>query len=124
MCLTNTSSIMNNSSSLSNKNDEILHVIYDYTSTQADELTLKYNQRIQKPTFFCFIYFRRGSVLEVLSKDEKISGSKGWWTGRLIDSESVGIFPANFVASSEPNLRIIDEKDLVIGSLIGVGGFG
>lgn len=68
--------------------------------------------------------FRRGSVVEVLSKDEKISGSEGWWIGRLLDSESVGIFPANFVASSEPNLRIIDEKDLQIGDLIGIGGFG
>ncbi|CAF4756094.1 unnamed protein product, partial [Rotaria magnacalcarata] len=45
-------------------------------------------------------------------------------TGRLLDSESVGIFPANFVASSEPNLRIIDEKELQIGNLIGIGGFG
>ncbi|CAF2122037.1 unnamed protein product [Rotaria magnacalcarata] len=98
---------MTNSSSLTNKNDEILHVLYDYTSKEADELTLK-----------------RGSILAVLSKDEKISGSKGWWTGRLLDSESVGIFPANFVASSEPNLRIIDEKELQIGNLIGIGGFG
>ncbi|CAF3376725.1 unnamed protein product [Rotaria socialis] len=98
---------MTNSSSLTNKNDEILHVLYDYTSKEADELTLK-----------------RGSIVAVLSKDENISGSKGWWTGRLLDSESVGIFPANFVASSEPNLRIIDEKELQIGNLIGIGGFG
>jgi len=28
------------------------------------------------------------------------------------------------VASSEPNLRVIDYKDLQIGNLIGVGGFG
>ncbi|UJR22069.1 hypothetical protein I4U23_025135 [Adineta vaga] len=101
MCLSDLSSTMNNT------NDEILHVIYDYTSKEDDELTLK-----------------RGSILEVLSKDEKISGSEGWWTGRLLDSESVGIFPANFVASSEPNLRIIDYKDIHIGDLIGVGGFG
>ena len=62
--------------------------------------------------------------MEVLSKDEKISGSQGWWAGRLVDSESVGVFPANFVASSQPDLRIIDYKDLQIGHLIGVGGFG
>ncbi|CAF1344530.1 unnamed protein product [Rotaria sordida] len=98
---------MTNSSSINKKNDDILRVIYDYTSKEDDELTLK-----------------RGSIVEVISKDEKISGSKGWWTGRLIDSESVGIFPANFVASIEPNLRIIEEKDLQIGNLIGIGGFG
>ncbi|CAF4128462.1 unnamed protein product, partial [Rotaria sp. Silwood1] len=96
-----------NSSSLINKNDDILHVIYDYTGKEDDELTLK-----------------RGSIVEVLSKDEKISGSEGWWTGRLIDSESVGIFPANFVGNFEPNLRVIEEKDLQIGNLIGIGGFG
>ena len=87
--------------------ETILHVLYDYTSKGEDELTLK-----------------RGSRLEVLSKDEGISGSPGWWTGRLVDTESVGIFPANFVASGEPDLRIIDYKDLNIGALIGVGGFG
>jgi hypothetical protein len=71
-----------------------------------------------------FYFLRRGSILEVLSKDERISGSEGWWIGRLLDSESVGIFPANFVANLEPKLRVIDYKDLQIGDLIGVGGFG
>ena len=28
------------------------------------------------------------------------------------------------MASSEPNLRVIDYKDLQIGDLIGIGGFG
>jgi hypothetical protein len=41
MCLTNSSSIMTDSTSLNNKNDDILHVIYDYTSKEDDELTLK-----------------------------------------------------------------------------------
>ena len=70
------------------------------------------------------MFYRRGSIVEVISKDEKISGSEGWWIGRVVDTESVGIFPANFVASSEPNLRIIDYKDIQMGDLIGVGGFG
>ena len=109
-------------------NDEILHVIYDYTSKEEDELTLKFVKKKKMFWFFfvrILIYFlRRGSIVEVLSKDEKISGSEGWWTGRLLDSDSVGIFPANFVASFETNLRIIDENDLLIGDLIGVGGFG
>ncbi|UJR27064.1 hypothetical protein I4U23_008367 [Adineta vaga] len=121
MCLTNIINIsptnMNNSSSSSNNNDsndntkenldKILDVIFDYNGNGDDELTL-----------------RRGSKLEVLSTDESISGSRGWWTGRLIDTNSVGIFPANFVANSQSNLRIIDYKDLQIGETIGVGGFG
>ena len=81
-------------------------------------------RRFSSNLFLFFLSSRRGSILEVLSKDEKISGSEGWWTGRLLDSESVGIFPANFVASSEPNLRVIEDKDLQIGDLIGIGGFG
>ena len=72
---------------------------------------------------FDLFLFRRGSKLEVLSKDESISGSRGWWTGRLIDSESVGIFPANFVANSQSDLRIIDYNDLQIGDTIGVRWF-
>ena len=60
----------------------------------------------------------------MLSKDQRVSGSEGWWTGRIVDTESVGIFPANFVASSQPNLSVIEYKDLQIGELIGVGGFG
>ncbi len=79
---------------------------------------------LKKNNNFFSRFKRRGSKLEVLSKDESISGSRGWWTGRLIDSESVGIFPANFVANSQPDLRIIDYNDLQIGDTIGVGGFG
>jgi hypothetical protein len=60
----------------------------------------------------------------VLSTDESISGSQGWWTGRLVDSNSVGVFPANFVADGQSNLRIIDYNDLQLGDTIGVGGFG
>ncbi|CAF2714623.1 unnamed protein product [Rotaria sp. Silwood2] len=121
MCLTNTISIsssnMNNSLFSTNNNntnndkkensDDILDVIVDYIGNEDDELTL-----------------RRGSKLEVLSKDESISGSRGWWTGRLIDSESVGVFPANFVINSQLNLHIINYNDLKIGDTIGVGGFG
>ncbi|CAF0737122.1 unnamed protein product [Adineta ricciae] len=109
---------MNNSPSSSSNNnnengdvnenlDKILDVIFDYNGNGDDELTL-----------------RRGNKLEVLSTDESISGSRGWWTGRLIDTNSVGIFPANFVANSQTNLRIINFNDLQIGETIGVGGFG
>jgi hypothetical protein len=59
-----------------------------------------------------------------LSKDESISGSRGWCTGRLIDSESVDVFPANFFTNSQPNLRIIYYNDLQIRDTIGTDGFG
>ena len=143
MCLTNiisiSSSNMNNSPSSSSNNnneadnakeslDKILDVIFDYNGNGDDELTLRFDKRIFYKETFVFFFadfsFRRGNKLEVLSTDESISGSRGWWTGRLIDTNSVGIFPANFVANSQTNLRIINFNDLQIGETIGVGGFG
>ena len=130
---------MNNTTSSSNSNnnnnneqkkgdttDDILDVIYDYNGNGDDELTLRFEDLIlsKKVNEMMISFRRRGSKLEVLSKDESISGSRGWWTGRLIDSQSVGIFPANFVSTSQPDLRIIDYNDLQIGETIGVGGFG
>ena len=41
MCLTDSSLIMSNSLTLNSTNDEIHHVIYDYTGKGDDELTLK-----------------------------------------------------------------------------------
>lgn len=108
--------------------NQILDVIFDYMATGDDELTLRFDRitpLIQRRKFSILsLRFRRGSKLEVLSTDESISGSRGWWTGRLVDSDSVGIFPANFVADSAAKLRIIDYNDLKIGETIGVGGFG
>lgn len=72
----------------------------------------------------------------VLTKDAKISGDEGWWTGKIGDK--VGIFPANFVVHhdsaedeinnvdsifADVNLVKIDFKDLVLEEVIGVGGF-
>ena len=89
--------------------------LYDYEAQGEDELSL-----------------RRGEIVEVLSKDSKISGDEGWWTGKIGDK--VGIFPANFVAED-----VIDHVSSVIGDIqpieidfseldleevIGVGGFG
>ena len=37
-----------------------------------------------------------GDLIEVLSKDYKISGDEGWWTGKC--NGKVGVFPCNFVA--------------------------
>ncbi|XP_044726843.1 mitogen-activated protein kinase kinase kinase 11-like [Chrysoperla carnea] len=92
--------------------------IYDYTANGEDELSL-----------------RKGQVVEVLSKDAKISGDEGWWTGKIGDK--VGIFPANFVGEDDPintthvnsvigdiQPQEIDFKELELGEVIGVGGFG
>lgn len=89
--------------------------LYDYEAQGEDELSL-----------------RRGEIVEVLSKDSKISGDEGWWTGKIGDK--VGIFPANFVAEdvidhvssviSDVKPVEIDFKELDLEEVIGVGGFG
>lgn len=94
--------------------------VFDYEATADEELTL-----------------RRGDLLEVLSKDAKVSGDEGWWTGKIQDK--VGIFPSNYVtrrstsyhklpperllASGECPLEI-DFAELSLEEVIGVGGFG
>ena len=94
--------------------------LFDYEAQGEDELSLQ-----------------RGEVVEILSKDAKISGDEGWWTGKINDK--VGIFPSNFVAEEEQkrcSLRkrtTFDEEDhpieidfneLQLEEVIGVGGFG
>ncbi|XP_014667455.1 PREDICTED: mitogen-activated protein kinase kinase kinase 9-like [Priapulus caudatus] len=88
-------------------------VVFVYDATGDDELTL-----------------RRGQQLEVLSKDSKISGDEGWWTGRI--GNKVGIFPSNFVTQANGVSPPVDDnwpfeilfEDLVLSEVIGVGGFG
>uniref|UniRef100_A0A667XKI0 Mitogen-activated protein kinase kinase kinase n=1 Tax=Myripristis murdjan TaxID=586833 RepID=A0A667XKI0_9TELE len=87
--------------------------VFDYEATADEELTL-----------------RRGDLLEVLSKDSKVSGDEGWWTGKIQDK--VGIFPSNYVtrrdATSYPQLTsgglVIDFSELLLEEVIGAGGFG
>lgn len=93
--------------------------IFDYEAQGEDELHLRQGQRIK-----------------VISKDSKISGDEGWWTGQLEDQARIGVFPANFVEqeqkleqlSPEPGADTrpfeIDFYDIHLGELIGVGGFG
>lgn len=68
-----------------------------------------------------------------MSKDSKISGDEGWWTGKI--RGKVGIFPANFVIEAEAIDRVssvidnvhpveIDFEELQLEEVIGVGGFG
>ncbi|XP_035213319.1 mitogen-activated protein kinase kinase kinase 11-like isoform X2 [Stegodyphus dumicola] len=89
--------------------------VYDYEAVGDDELSL-----------------RRGEQVEVLSKDSKISGDEGWWTGKIGDK--VGIFPSNFVTQQDIN-RLeqvgnnsrpfeIPFSELELEEVIGVGGFG
>ncbi|XP_056139719.1 mitogen-activated protein kinase kinase kinase 10 [Lampris incognitus] len=99
--------------------------VFDYEATADEELTL-----------------RRGDLLEVLSKDSKVSGDEGWWTGKIKDK--VGIFPSNYVtrrdAANYSQLtkgglvpgRVgvgespleIDFTELLLEEVIGAGGFG
>ncbi|XP_015249231.1 PREDICTED: mitogen-activated protein kinase kinase kinase 10 [Cyprinodon variegatus] len=97
--------------------------VFDYEATADEELTL-----------------RRGDLLEVLSKDSKVSGDEGWWTGKIQDK--VGIFPSNYVtrgdAASYQQLKVgglvavrvsespleIDFSELTLEEVIGAGGFG
>lgn len=91
--------------------------IFDYEARREDELTL-----------------RRGTQVKVLSKDAKISGDHGWWTGEV--DNKVGIFPSDYVAKPEVVDQVsptADEtgrpfeirfEELEFGELIGVGGFG
>ncbi|XP_072762659.1 uncharacterized protein [Anoplolepis gracilipes] len=94
----------------------IFTALFDYVAQGEDELSLQ-----------------RGETVEVLSKDAKISGDEGWWTGKI--RGKVGIFPANFVAESESIDRVssvidkvqpieIDFEELQLEEVIGVGGFG
>ena len=99
----------------SEERNRIWTAIFDYDATAEDELTL-----------------RRGNLVEVLSKDAKISGDDSWWTGKLGDK--VGIFPSNFVtqqsAVDQVSPQLSDRpfeipfSDLELEEVIGVGGFG
>ncbi|XP_075997207.1 mitogen-activated protein kinase kinase kinase 10 [Genypterus blacodes] len=98
--------------------------VFDYEATADEELTL-----------------RRGDLLEVLSKDSKVSGDEGWWTGKIQDK--VGIFPSNYVTRGDTaNYQLtagglgaggvgvcecpleIDFTELLLEEVIGAGGFG
>ncbi|CAG0912743.1 unnamed protein product [Notodromas monacha] len=107
--------------------DSVCIACYDYDAQNDDELTL-----------------RKNDVVEILSKDARISGDEGWWTGKVRDK--VGVFPSNFVmpsnALSDPddddeevvdegqkdsglsNITEIDFSELELAEEIGVGGFG
>lgn len=102
------------SSPHSKKSEMLLTALFDYKAEGEDELSL-----------------RRGEIVEVLTKDVKVSGDEGWWTGKIGDK--VGIFPANFVAEENVELSsVINDiqpteisfSELELEEVIGIGGFG
>lgn len=89
--------------------------IFEYEAVRDDELTLK-----------------RGTTVRVLSRDSRISGDDGWWTGEV--DGRVGIFPSTYVAKQEVVDRVspttidrpfeINFDDIELKEVIGAGGFG
>lgn len=90
---------------------QLCTALYDYAAKDEEELSLQ-----------------RGTVIRILSKDSDISGTEGWWIGRIGD-EQLGIFPANFVTEDDP-MTIVGDLPVEIGydelevhEIIGQGGF-
>lgn len=90
---------------------QLCTALYDYEAKDEEELSLQ-----------------RGTVVRILSKDSAISGTEGWWTGKIGDNE-IGIFPANFVTEDDP-MAIVDDlpleieyHELELHEIIGQGGF-
>uniref|UniRef100_A0A4W3JQC6 mitogen-activated protein kinase kinase kinase n=1 Tax=Callorhinchus milii TaxID=7868 RepID=A0A4W3JQC6_CALMI len=79
--------------------------VFDYEASAEDELNL-----------------RQGDLVEVLSKDFKVSGDEGWWTGKI--NNQLGIFPSNYVTSDYPPPLETDFSELQLEEIIGIGGFG
>ncbi|XP_044009258.1 mitogen-activated protein kinase kinase kinase 11-like isoform X3 [Aphidius gifuensis] len=106
---TATTTTYSSSYSKNDDNPEIFTAAFNYIAKNDDELEL-----------YC------GEEVEVLSKDSKISGDDGWWTGKI--RGKVGIFPSNFVVETACIDKLkpleIDFKELELNEIIGVGGFG
>lgn len=118
--LSQTNSSSGGSGSHGKRQLSMCRALFDYEAQGEDELSL------------CV-----GQLVEILSKDAKISGDEGWWTGKIGDK--VGIFPSNFVLEEERYLYCrkplvfdeeedqpieIDFNELQLEEVIGVGGFG
>lgn len=83
----NNNEINEKNSKNNNNSNNVYQVIYDYVAHHDDELTLV-----------------KGTNVKILSKDYKISGDDGWWTGVSLTDGKRGIFPYNYV-------RKFDELD-------------
>jgi len=80
-----------NENNNNNNNNDIYQVIYDYLASMEDELTLV-----------------KGTNIRIISKDYKVSGDDGWWTGVNLTDGKRGIFPYNYVKKCE---EIDSKKD-------------
>ena len=113
------SSVLSNLSGLSGSsvdgNVVWMTAIFNYDAQEDDELSL-----------------RPGVQVKILSKDSKISGDEGWWTGEV--NSKVGIFPSDFVRKQEVVDQVSPDADetrpfeinfneLTLEEVIGVGGF-
>lgn len=129
------------SSSISRNDDSsvIFTALFDYVAQGEDELTLQRGETVEVKYEFTTGTEKNQENIDrfffpqVLSKDSKISGDEGWWTGKI--HGKVGIFPANFVAKAESIDKVssvidkvkpleIDFDELQLEEVIGVGGFG
>lgn len=93
--------------------------LYDYEADDLDELT-----------------FKAGDRIEILSRDQEVSGDEGWWVGRVVGSKSahIGLFPSNYVGTNDATIteqsedaRLplqVDFSLIELTEVIGVGGFG
>lgn len=97
--------------------------LYDYEADDLDELT-----------------FKAGDRIEILSRDQEVSGDEGWWVGRVVISKSaqigpnIGLFPSNYVRPHDD--AILEQPEdarlplevnfsfIELTEVIGVGGFG
>lgn len=90
---------------------QLCTALYDYDAKDDDEITLK-----------------KGTVIQILSKDSAISGGEDWWIGKTSDNQ-VGIFPTAYVTEGDPmgtdgELPLeIEYHELDLREIIGQGGF-
>jgi len=92
---------------------EFCTALYDYDAVDDDELTFKASDRI-----------------EILSKEAEVSGDEGWWVGRIEGQMRIGLFPSNYIATSDGKRTSISEpleidfEEIDLIDVIGVGAFG
>ena len=104
---------------ISPKEPTFCTALYDYEADDLDELT-----------------FKAGDRIEILSRDQEVSGDEGWWVGRVVGSKNahIGLFPSNYVGTSDATIteqsedaRLplqVDFSLIELTEVIGVGGFG
>ncbi|EFA78618.1 SH3 domain-containing protein [Heterostelium album PN500] len=68
-------------------NDETVRALYDYNATEENELS-----------------FKSTNVIKVIMRDES-----GWWQGSVVGGDGkIGMFPSNFVESTDSQKKKVD----------------